>query len=612
MRSFLKTYTASSVVVPVTEIVLAVTVADASLPAFFFEALTGRATIEVDWGNGTKENYTTDAYSGNATATPASMDPGSYTVRIQGYDNKLERIAVQGANSWLTAVNIFKSGCITSMESAFRECHALASIGAPLGAHDLPNCINYSRAFYLCDVFNGNLPTNFMRYVPASETGVVDYTECFRSCSSFNKAFPVGMLSEFEDNGVRLDLNGMFRDMSAFDQALDSAWMVEACERSIDCVGMARGWGSFNRPIPTNVLQSFPYCTSLDYLCYGWAAFNQPLEIASNAPLVVSAAYCCQGMSSFNSAVGKGFFVNSLLLADVSYMCAGWALFNQPLTAPFFARGKETYTNVSGMCMDWRSFNQTPPVGFGNYPNATHWGVFAQAWYSMDSDLNSDFMEDCSAAVILTGALQMWDSMTKLMPPTMLTQFKQGSASQAASLSSIMDGWDAYNHDLHEGFLDGIGYYADKTAMLSGWGAMNSQMNSTLGTVASWGGGTTSLESCFRSWESMTQDVPAGFLEGFTACQTYVRVMQNWALWAHELPQIAVGATVNQPIMVSAFAGNALMTGAAGSVISQRTDWNPVPVTGSGEHVLDYAFSGCTALTDYLTIDTYWKDGYRP
>jgi hypothetical protein len=592
--------------------------------ALIMTPIDGRAPAQVtiDWGDGNAGTYATTPGVSPLLINHTYAASGEYTITIDGIDENLFSLGTcwrNDANTQtitqtprvLTAINAYRSGCIRSLRWSFAYATNLTVIETPFGAQDLPLCADYQYAFANATALNAPLHEDFLKYVPAYKADSIRYDNACANWSAWDQPWPVGMLSEYADDTVTLVLNYLFQNAALFNQALDENFLVAACEHVEYANSMLDGWSSFNQPIPPAVLKNFPICEQVVSMCRDWSAFNQPLEIVSSAPLLTSASYCCAGMTSFNSVVGDGFFADCPLLENVSGLCMNWTVYNLPLTAPFWSKGADIYTNVAQMCEGWGMFNQTPPAGFGNYPLAFRWYYTFADWFSMDSLLNDDFMSDCSGAEDMGSALQNWTRMTKRMPAQMLTRFKTGETSPQGSLQGIMFNWNSYNHDLHEGFFGGIGYYGNKAAMFDGWELFNSQINATLGTVQSWGVGTLNLSGCFSEWTAMTQPVPEGFLEGFTSCANYTSVMEKWINWAGAVPVLAVGEQEQQPVMQRAFEDNALMTGQATAIIGQRS-WDPsVPAGVSGYYVLDFAFDGCTSLSDYSTIDSFWKNGYQ-
>jgi surface protein len=202
--------------------------------------------VVVHWGDGSSTPYNPGANNTTFNRTYATSVPGGYTVRVSGTFNRIEVI---GGNANLTAIPTFGNTGLTSLQGAFNNTHALASVAAlPSTVTDLTNTFTGSQGslvgveswnvanvttmqslFQNTSTFNRDLGgwnvanvTNFAymfqnapffnRDLPWNTASATNMSGMFTSAIRFN-----GNIADWDTADVpRLNMSAMFQGATAF------------------------------------------------------------------------------------------------------------------------------------------------------------------------------------------------------------------------------------------------------------------------------------------------------------------------------------------------------------------------------------------------------------
>ncbi|KUG25951.1 chitinase [hydrocarbon metagenome] len=259
--------------------------------------LYGTVNVNVDWGDGNNDNYTT---GGDKDHTFSSE--GNYTVSISGILTDFGSPYYPNAEK-LIEVTSFGSLGLTSLYSAFWGASNLTNVPATL-----PYTItNLSCAFYYASSFNGNI-SNW----DVSE--VTDMSFMFDGASSFNQD-----IGGWDVSGV-IYMREMFRNASAFNQNIGS-WSVG------NVTGMSSMFNnafSFNKDISgwdvsnvTTMYNMFSYASSFNQDLSGW-------DVSS----VTDMSYMFDHATAFNGNIGSWNVGNVTNMRQMFYFASS---FNQAI-----------------------------------------------------------------------------------------------------------------------------------------------------------------------------------------------------------------------------------------------------------------------------------------
>ena len=200
--------------------------------------LAGTVNVNVQWGDGTFNNYTTTGFK---THTYAS--PGVYTVSVSGTMTSLDHgtgTSIQNNKLKLIRCLSFGNLGITNMLRAFRGCINLTEVPDQLPS-GVTNC---SEMFHSCTSFNDH------RVAMWNVSSVTNMQNMFRRCqqfdadlSSWNTASVTGMGNMFYDcqsfnsdlsswdTGSVLNMSAMFLNADAYDCNMAS-WNLSSLSTS--------------------------------------------------------------------------------------------------------------------------------------------------------------------------------------------------------------------------------------------------------------------------------------------------------------------------------------------------------------------------------------------
>jgi len=169
--------------------------------------LAGTVNVNVQWGDGTFNNYTTSGFK-----THTYFSPGTYTVRVSGTLTSLDHgTGASSTNNKLKLVKCLSFGSIgiTNMLRGFRGCANLTEVPPALPA----GVTNSSEMFRGCSLFNHPNISSW------NTSSITNMSGMFYGCSVLNAS-----LSSWNTGSVT-NMSNMFYECPVFASDL-SSWNI--------------------------------------------------------------------------------------------------------------------------------------------------------------------------------------------------------------------------------------------------------------------------------------------------------------------------------------------------------------------------------------------------
>jgi len=397
----------------------------------------------VDWGDGTIENFNSDASPTHIYATA-----GSYMVSIDGdfprifFNNsgdllKILSIEQWGDIAWTSMEGAFL-GCenvvlnatdtpdltnVTSMMGMFRGATAFVDNGGAINTWDVSTVTNMVTLFFRASSFNGDL-NNW------NVSAVTDMQFLFNEASSFN-----GDISAWNVANVT-SMNNMFNQATIFDQDL-SNWNVSAVSNFSgmfnnatsfnsnigrwnvigatdmsnmfnEATGFGQNLGSWNVSNVTNMINMFNNSSmstgNYDLTLIGWA--NLPL-------LQTGVNLGANGLTYSNSQVSRELLINSFgwtITGDVMEsrvpFVTTWetTVDNESIEIPLVSRELYNYT------VDWG--DGSPVESFTDDVNPNHiYSIAGTYSVSITGNFPRIFFDDVATSLLNIQSVDQWGNI---------------------------------------------------------------------------------------------------------------------------------------------------------------------------------------------------------
>jgi surface protein len=294
--------------------------------------LYGLVSVNVDWGDGVIESYSTTGYKTHTFATE-----GIYTVGISGtltqFGNRSSNY--DNAEKLIKVTSIDNVG-LRSLAGAFNGAKNLIEVPS-----QIPSTI-YSLEYAFCNAENFNYDIGAWNV-----SNITDMRFMFDGASTFTQD-----ISNWDVSKVN-NMRGMFKGASSFNQNIEN-WNVS---KVTDMGFMFSGASDFNQPIGN---WDVGYVTDMRAMFYDAPAFNQNINNWNVSK--VSEMALMFSNSSFNSNIGSWNVSN---VTSMEYMFYYAKYFNQNIGSWDVSK----VTKMSNMFYRASAFNQ--PIGNWDVSNAT-------------------------------------------------------------------------------------------------------------------------------------------------------------------------------------------------------------------------------------------------
>ena len=172
--------------------------------------MTGNVDVYIDYGDGTKENVTSD----NPTHT--YQNTGTYTIKISGKCSQFGKSSnnkndsdyeIYNNNFVKNITGIKKWGCLENSYYGFFNCFEINSTIPEPNKQSFKNITSFFSTFSGCTSLTGKIPENLFVNCP----NVINFGYTFSGCSNLTGSIPENL---FEQNSEVTGFRGTFKNCS--------------------------------------------------------------------------------------------------------------------------------------------------------------------------------------------------------------------------------------------------------------------------------------------------------------------------------------------------------------------------------------------------------------